>query len=61
MSLTKMVNGVAQDISPEEEAQILAEWAAFDALPVEVQKEPVDKLKAFLANNPDVRKLITQV
>jgi len=60
MSLTKMVNGVEQDISPEEEAAICAEWSANAALPVEVQKDPVDKLKAFLANNPDVRELITQ-
>jgi hypothetical protein len=55
-----MVNGVEQDISPEEEAAICAEWSANAALPVEVQKDPVDKLKAFLANNPDVRELITQ-
>lgn len=32
MSLTKMVNGACVPLSPEEEKEILAEWAQDDAL-----------------------------
>ena len=31
MSLTKMVNGVAVPLTPQEEADLQAEWAAFEA------------------------------
>lgn len=41
--LTKIVNGQEVICSPEEEAEIRAEWAKNDALPKEPQGTPILK------------------
>lgn len=61
MSLIKLVDGVPTPMSAEEEAAIRAEWAENDPAskapsgPV----DPVQKLKNFLAANPDVAKALS--
>lgn len=54
-----MIDDVEVEATPEQEAEILAFWAANTAAQ-EAQPEPEplspdEKLKAFLAANPDVR------
>lgn len=49
------------DLTPEEIEQALAQKAAWDAEQAQIQQtaiNPVDKLKAFLAANPDVAALM---
>lgn len=45
MALTKMVNGVCVTCSPEEEQQILAEWAANSAKPTPAPSTTIDGLQ----------------
>lgn len=44
MRLTKVVDGVAVDCSPEEEAAIRADWAANEQKAKLPQKTPVDAI-----------------
>jgi len=49
------------DLTPEEIEQALAQQAAWEAEQAQIQAQevnPVDKLKAFLAANPDVAALM---
>jgi hypothetical protein len=49
------------DLTPEEIDQALAQQAAWEAEQAQIQAQavnPVDKLKAFLAANPDVAALM---
>ena len=49
------------DLTPEETAAAHAQKAAWDAEQAQIQQtavNPVDKLKAFLAANPDVAALM---
>lgn len=57
--LTKCVNGIHVEMSAEEQDAIIAEWSAHDpAGKITEVVDPVQKLRAFLAANPDVANLV---
>jgi hypothetical protein len=56
MALKKCVDGVMMDMTPEEEAEFLA--TAPEPSEAQEIQDPVAKLAAFLAANPDVRALL---
>lgn len=62
--MKRLVNDEEVELTPEEEAEVLAMWAANAAAQEAQASEPAvltpdEKLKAFFASNPDVRAYVS--